>query len=186
MIRGLLPFIIFILFSLEGTVIQLITPDRFGSNLIVVPRFAFLVVIVVTIFLGRIKGTIYALILGLFQDVIYTHILGVYLFSMGLITYLLGFEYKIFKKNLSLLIITAVFATLLLDYLVYGIHTVVGITQLAHERFVYERLLPSFIVNSLFMIVFAYPLRKLIVFIQNKDDIEEKINERKKDFRWQR
>ncbi|MCT8137519.1 rod shape-determining protein MreD [Anaerobacillus sp. CMMVII] len=186
MLRFLLPSIIFILFIIEGTVMQVIAPDRFGSEFIIIPRFAFVVVIVIAIFLGRTTGTIYALFLGLFQDIIYTHVLGVYIFSMALITYLLGFSYKIFQKNLSLLFITTIVGTILLEYLVYGIYSMVNITNLLHENFFYERLLPSLLVNSVFLIIFAYPLRKLLVFLQNKDDIEEKINKRKKDFRWQR
>lgn len=186
MIRFLLPLIIFLLFISEGTVIPLFSPDRFGSEFLIVPRFAFLIVIFVAIFLGRTRGTIYGLVLGLFQDVIYTHILGVYIFSMGLIAYLLGFSFKIFQKNLFLLIITAIIGTILLDYLVYGIHTMVGITGLAHDLFLRQRLFPSILVNSVFLILFAPLLRKLLVFLQNSDDNEEKINQRKKDFKWQR
>lgn len=186
MLRFFLPLLIFFLFIIEGTIFQVFTPDRFGSEFIIIPRFALAVVIVVALYLGRTTGTIYALVLGLFQDVIYTHVLGVYLFSMAFITYSLGFSYKIFQKNLFLLIITAIFGTILLDYLVYGIHLMIGITNLIHERFFFERLLPSLLVNSVFLIIVIYPLRKLLVYLQNNDDIEEKINKRKKDFRWQR
>ncbi|OIJ10560.1 rod shape-determining protein MreD [Anaerobacillus alkalilacustris] len=186
MVRFFLPFLIFLLFIIEGTIMQTFSPERFGSEYFIIPRFAFLVVLVLSIFLGRALGTVYGLILGLFQDVVYTHILGIYIFSMGLIAYFLGLSYKLFQKNLFLLIITAVFGTVLLDYLVFGLHTMIGITELAHERFFRERLLPSIIINSVFMIVFAYPLRKFLVFLQKCDDIEEKINKRKKDFRWQR
>ncbi|UTW68947.1 hypothetical protein KHA80_17140 [Anaerobacillus sp. HL2] len=62
----------------------------------------------------------------------------------------------------------------------------VGITDLAHQQFLFqERFLPSLIVNSVFMILFAY-LTKITYLLQNRDDVEEKINERKKEFRWQR
>lgn len=187
MIRTLfLPVIIFLLFIFEGTVIPVILPDNYGSEFLIVPRFAFLIVIFVAIFLGRSTGTIYGLVLGLFQDVIYTHILGIYIFSMGLIAYLLGFSFKIFQRNIFLLIITAILGTILLDYLVYGINLAVGITDLAHERFLQERLFPSLLVNSTFLIIFAPFLRKSLILLQNTEDIEEKINNRKKDFRWQR
>lgn len=187
MIRTLLlPLLIFLLFIFEGTVIPVFPPVGYGFEFLIVPRFAFLVVIFVAIFLGRTTGTVYGLVLGLFQDVIYTHILGIYIFSMGLIAYLLGFSFRIFQRNLFLLIVTAIFGTILLDYLVYGIHTAVGITDLANERFLRERLFPSLLVNSLFLIIFSPFLRKLLVFLQKTEDIEEKINERKKDFRWQR
>lgn len=187
MLRFLLPFLVFFLFIIEGTIMQIITPERFGSEYIIIPRFAFIVVIIIAIFFGRTTGTIYALILGLFQDVVYTHVLGVYLFSMTLIAYLLSFPFKIFQKNLFLLVITAIFGTIVLEYLVYGIHSMVGITALRHEFFFYGRLLPSFIVNIVFIIICVYPLRKLIIFLQNKDnDVEEKIHKRKRDFRWQR
>lgn len=183
MIRTLLlPLTVFLLFIFEGTVVPVFFPDRFGAEFLIVPRFAFLIVIFVAIFFGRTTGTIYGLILGLFQDVVYTHILGIYIFSMGLIAYLLGFPFKIFQRNLILLIITAVFGTILLDYLVYGIHTAVGTTDLAHERFLRERLFPSLLVNSTFLIIFAPFLRKSLIFLQNTEDIEEKINNRKKDF----
>lgn len=184
--RFFLPSIIFFLFIIEGTFMQVIAPDRFGLNFLIIPRFAFVIVIVISVFFGRTTGMIYGLILGLFQDVVYTHILGVYIFSMAFITYLLGFSYKIFQKNVFLLIFTAIFGTILLDYLVFGIYSMVGITNLFHERFFYERLLPSLVVNGAFLVIIVYPLRKLLYFLQNKDDIEEKIHKRKKEFRWQR
>lgn len=184
--RFLLPSLIFLLFIFEGTVMQVVTPDRFGSEYIMIPRFAFLVVIVSTIFFGRAIGTSYGIFLGIFQDVVYTHVLGVYIFSMGLVAYLLGFSYKIFQKSLIVLMVTAVFGTILLDYLVYSINMMVGITDLGHQQFFQERFLPSLIINTVFMILFAYPLRKLFIFLQNRDDVEEKINERKKEFKWQR
>lgn len=186
MIRFLLPFIIFALFIFEGTIFQVFSPERFGSDWIVIPRFAFLFVIVISIFLGRTTGIIYALSLGFFEDVIYTHILGIYMFSMALVAYLLGFTYKIFQKNIFLLVTTAIFGSILLDYLVYGIHFMIGVTDLIHEQFFYERLLPSLIANSVFIILFAHPLRKFLLFLQKSDDVEEKINKRKKDFKWQR
>ena len=174
--RFILPLILFTLFIIEGTIMQVFAPDRYGQDFLVIPRFAFIIVVFISIFWGRTTGTVYALILGVMEDVIYTQLLGVYAFSMALVVYLLAFSYKIFKTNVLLLMITAIVATIFLDYLVYGIYSIIGITDFFHDRFFYVRLLPSIVVNLVFVIIFVYPMRKLLQFLQKKEDIEEKMS----------
>lgn len=174
--RYLLPFILFILFIFEGTIFQVLIQPFHHYDLAIVPRFSFIIVIMSALFLGRTIGTAYGMSLGLFFDVIYTHVLGIYIFSMGFVAYLFSFSFRIFQKNLLLLLFTTIISIIFLDYLVYAIHSLIGTTQLPHERFLSERLYPSLIVNSTFAIVVVYPMRKLLFFIQDLQKKEEKRN----------
>ncbi len=173
--RYLLPTIIFLLFVIEGTVTQVFL--NFSSpEVIIVPRFSFILVMMSSIFLGRSVGTVYGIGLGLLYDIVHTHILGVYIFSMALVAYIFSFSFRIFQRNLLLLLFTLIVSVICLEYLIYRINTIIGITGLSHERFLGERIYPSVIINSCFAIIVIFPIRKLLIYIQNLKQKEETRN----------
>lgn len=174
--RYLLPTIIFLLFIIEGTVFQVFANSFLSTEVIIVPRFSFILVMMSSIFLGRSMGTVFGMGLGLLYDIIYTHILGVYIFSMALVAYILSFSYRVFQRNLLLLLFTIIVSVICLEYLIYGINTIIGITELSHERFLTERLYPGVILNSAFTIIIIFPMRKLLIYIQSLKQKEEKRN----------
>ncbi|MGO4888567.1 rod shape-determining protein MreD [Anaerobacillus sp. MEB173] len=166
MIRFLLPFFVFLLFIIEGTVVQVFTPERFGSEIFFVPRFVMVVIVFIAIFLGRTTATFYGIVVGLFYDLIYTDLVGVYLFSMGFVGYVTALTYDVFQRSLFLVIFVSLLGVAILDYLVYGLYTIVGIATTPHQLFLYERLLPSIIFNGVFTIIISYSLRKFLVYLQ--------------------
>ncbi|ADU31284.1 rod shape-determining protein MreD [Evansella cellulosilytica] len=175
MIRYLLFIILFVLFLIEGTVFQIFAPDQYGVSYLFIPRWVFLVIIFTGIYRGRGAGTLYAVIFGVLYDVIYSSVLGIYTFSMGLIAYLFSISIPFFQRNLTVAILTSLAAITLLDYFIYGMMLIIGLASISHEEFLTGRFIPSFLMNALVIIILAYPLRKLFYFIKRRSEENDKL-----------
>src|SRR5689334_14420344 len=89
--RFYLPIILFILFLFEGTVMPMIIPTAWHSNVIVAPHFTFIVILFMAIYVSRHWALAYGLIFGMLHDfVYYGPMIGTYTFGMGLASYLIG------------------------------------------------------------------------------------------------
>lgn len=166
--RFTLFFILFFLFIVEGTVFQILAPDQYGVTYTFVPRWVFLVIIFIGIYRGRAIGTFYGVIFGLLYDVIFTSVLGVYTFGMGFIAYLLSISTPFFQKNLMVAILTSLISVVALEYYVYGMMFLLRFTNIVHMEFLYDRFIPSMIMNFVFIAIIAFPLRKLLNYLNRK------------------
>ncbi|SDZ03913.1 rod shape-determining protein MreD [Evansella caseinilytica] len=167
--------VLFLLFIFEGTVFQILAPDQYGVELLFIPRWVFMVIIFIGIFRGRGTGMFYGIVFGVMYDVIHTSILGVYAFGMGFIAYLLSISIPFFQRNLLATVLTAIVAAAALDYYVYGMMYLLGVTSIQHPEFLYSRFLPSLAMNFSIIAVFAIPLRKWIRYVIRRGEEEEKL-----------
>ncbi|MDQ0256515.1 rod shape-determining protein MreD [Evansella vedderi] len=175
MTRYYLFMVLFVLFIIEGTTFQIFAPDQYGVEYLFIPRWVFLVIIFAGIFRGRGTGTFYGITFGVMYDVIYTSLLGIYTFGMGLIAYLLSLSIPFFQKNLTVAVLTSILAITVLDYYVYGMMYLLGLTVIDHHEFLTVRFIPSLIMNMIIISIFAYPLRKWFHFLKRRMEEEEKI-----------
>ena len=127
------------------------------------------------IYRGRGVGTFYGVIFGFMYDVIFTSTLGVYAFGMGFIAYLLSISIPFFQRNLIMAILTSIVAIVALEYYVYGMTFLLQLTNLGHDEFLYHRFIPSLIMNVAVIIIFAYPMRKWLNYL-NRLEAEEVID----------
>ncbi|PWA10710.1 rod shape-determining protein MreD [Pueribacillus theae] len=160
--RIFLPLLLFFFFVFEGTVMQVVAPENYGSELVLVPRFTMVIIVLVAIYHSIPKAVVYAIVTGLLYDIIYTDLVGVYMFSMAITAYIVGQSAKIIHVNVIVGLLLTMIAIAILDFQVYGLYTLVGIVQLPIKLFLYERLFPSLILNSGFFILMFFPIRKLI------------------------
>lgn len=159
MIRISLFLVLFFLFIIEGTVYQIFAPDYHGMDSQLIPRWMFMLILFAGIFRGRATGLFYAIIFGVFYDIVYSSTLGIYTFGMGLIVYLLSFSIPFFKRNLSMTIITVTVGVALLEYYVYGMMLLLGVTEMSNDEFLSIRFLPTLLMNLIVLTVVAFPLR---------------------------
>ncbi|UTR11235.1 rod shape-determining protein MreD [Evansella sp. LMS18] len=162
--------VLFVLFIIEGTVFQIFAPDQFGSDLLFIPRWSFMLIIFAGIFRGRGTGTLYGVIFGVMFDVIYSSLLGIYTFAMGLLAYLLSISIPFFQRNLPAAVFLTITAVILLEYFLYGMMLLLGMTAIPHHEFLYSRFLPSLAMNFFVLAAAAYPLRKWFEFIKRNED----------------
>lgn len=164
----LLPLITLAIFISESLYVQFFSGPIWGHEWIIVPRFLFSMLFFIVLFFNRTQGFIYAFIFGLIFDIVYTEILGVYMAIFPLICYLLDRLMKIFHHHLLIIILVSLLGITGLEFLVYELNLLLQVTQMPIEKFIEARLLPTLYFNGIFLILFSFPLKKLLLHLQAK------------------
>lgn len=173
--RFLLAFIIFFAFLFESIFVELVPAERFGIDRFFVPRFTIVLIMLIAFFYNRNKAILYAIIFGLLFDIIYTDIIGVYMFSFPLIVYIISLFKKVLHTNLLVVFFVVVVGIGLLEVLIYGILYLVNVTNIDWNQFMYTRLFPTLVLNGVFLIVIYYPMKK---FLSKLEKLENKENDK--------
>lgn len=171
--QTLLFLILFLLFILEGTVMQDFTPKLHGEYIPVVPHFVLVALLLMGLLQSRRKAMIYGIIFGLLTDIIYTDLIGVYAFTMTLTIYLISYLSKFFHTNLFVIFFIVLLGISLLEFQVYGIYLLLGKASLSIDTFVKWRLPPVYILNGAFIILLFYPFRKFLSEMETETSEED-------------
>jgi rod shape-determining protein MreD len=158
--KFLLPLFFFLLFILESIFVQFLPGKVFGHNFILVPHFLFASLLFLTIYVGRKQGILYCFIFGLLFDVVYTEILGIYLFLFPLIAYIVSKIMHVMQLNIFVSFIVSIIGIALLEFGVYGLNFIIHVTSLDFNHFLSLRLYPVLVLNAVIMLIFAYPLKR--------------------------
>lgn len=158
---------LFVFFILQGTVMQVFTPSWFGYHFVVVPHFVLIGVIMIGLFYDRAHAVWYGILFGLLDDLIYTTILGVYAFCIPLTAYLLSYLAKAFHLYLVIVFFIALIGVTMLEFEVYGIYGLIGKITMNFMDFIDWRILPTLVVNGVFLLIVFYPLRRLLINIKS-------------------
>lgn len=164
--RLLLPFILFLIVILEGVALELLPARLVTGDLLIVPHWALVFLVLISIFYDRentYAAVIYGIIFGLLIDVVYTGVLGVYMFTYAFVIYIVhGFK-KLLHANFYVTLLLGFIGIALSDIAIYLIFTVIGFTDIVWKHYVMYRLMPTILANLLFLTV-LYPLvRKRLV-----------------------
>ncbi|WP_102345409.1 rod shape-determining protein MreD [Bacillus sp. Marseille-P3661] len=164
--RFLLPFIIFIAFISESSFVELTPLGKLEMDRIFVPRFTIILIMLVTFFYDRNKAIVYSIIAGLLYDVIYTDIIGVYMFSFPLVIYIISYTMKVLHVNIFVVFLITVIGIGLLETIVYGLYYLVNVAPLDWNGFLYNRLLPTAVLNAVFIILVYYPMKQFLTKLE--------------------
>ncbi|RSD23306.1 rod shape-determining protein MreD [Mesobacillus subterraneus] len=160
MIRFLLPALFAFLFILESLFVELIPAELFNSDRILAPHFLMAGILFLTAYLSPKHGIIYGLIFGFLFDVVYTEIIGIYLFVFPFIAYLFANMIRVLQTNILVVSILSLAGIALLEIGVYQLMLLIKITDLDFSTYVKIRLVPTLILNLAFIILAAYPFKK--------------------------
>lgn len=158
--KFLLPLLFLFFFILESLFVQFLPGKIFGGNYVLVPHFLFASLLFLTIFVGKRQGVIYALIFGLIFDIVYTEIIGIYLFLYPLICYIVSKIMRIFHSNLIIAFLVTLVGIGLLELGVYEMNYIIHLTNLDFISFIKLRFYPTILLNAAFIILAGYPLKR--------------------------
>lgn len=158
--RYLIPLLLIFLFIFEGLFTQLFPADLFNGDYIFVPRFLIIAIFFLAIY-GSVKhGIIYGFVFGLVFDMVYTEVIGIYLFLFPLSTYLFLTIMKVIQTNIVLVSFVSLLSIAFLEGSVYLMNLLIHITDLDFSSFSEIRLVPTLILNLIFIILAAYPFKR--------------------------
>ncbi|MBP3038044.1 rod shape-determining protein MreD [Bacillaceae bacterium Marseille-Q3522] len=158
--KFLLPLFLALFFMMESVFVELFSAEAFGSTRIIVPHFLMIALIFLAIYGNNNHGILYAFLFGLLFDVIYTEIIGIYLCFFPLLTYGVVKIMKVLQANIVVVSFISLLAVALLELAVYEIIYLIHRTNMDFSYFSEIRLLPTLIVNTAFIIIVAYPIKK--------------------------
>jgi rod shape-determining protein MreD len=144
---------------------QVFTPQHMDSDTFLVPRFVVVMVCFIGMFVSPMRGVAYGMIFGLLYDLVFTDLVGVYMFSMGLTAYVTTFIARYFHGNIFVTLFVMIIGLSAFEFLIYGIYSLINIAEMKIEPFVYQRYLPTLLLNSVFVVLVYYPLRKWLINI---------------------
>jgi rod shape-determining protein MreD len=156
----LLPFLIYLAFISESSLIQALFPEQNGMDWQFIPRFSMVMILFISIYINSTYGIIYGLAFGLLTDLLYTDVIGVYLFSMAAAAYITSVFSRYLFGNLFVVLLLSIIGVTVLEFFVYGLNSLIGISNQTVDLFLYNRLLPTLILNGFFAILIYYPYVK--------------------------
>ncbi|WP_172840505.1 rod shape-determining protein MreD [Virgibacillus phasianinus] len=160
--RLYLPLILFVFVILEGVAIELLPPSFVINDLLIIPHWVFVFLLYMAIFYDNDRtyfSVLYGAIFGMMIDIVYTGILGVYMFAYAFIIYIVSGIRKLLHGNIYVMILLGIFGISLTDFAIFLIYSVVGLTNMMLADYLLYRLLPTVIANLLFLLV-LYPFTK--------------------------
>lgn len=166
--RFFLPVILFILFIFESVFVDIIPPESFNIDRFFVPRFVMVVAIFMTIYFDRLQAIYYAIGFGLLFDIIYTDLIGIYMFSIPLVVYLVSLVMKVMHSNLFIVLTFTLLGVSALEFIIYGLYLLIGKVDMYIDVFLYNRLFPTLVLNGVFVILIFYPLRRFLNMLQQQ------------------
>lgn len=158
--RFLLPALFVFLFVLESLFVELLPAELFNSDRILVPHFLMVGILFLSAYLSPRHGVLYGFIFGTLFDVVYTEIIGIYLFLFPLIAYIFSYIMRMLQTNILIVSVISLFSIALLEISAYQLMYLIKVTDLAFEVFLRIRLYPTLILNMTFIILAAYPFKK--------------------------
>jgi rod shape-determining protein MreD len=160
LIRFLLPALFVLLFILESIFVELLPAELFNSDRILAPHFLMAGILFLTAYLSPKHGILYGFIFGLLFDVVYTEIIGIYLFLFPLIAYLFANMLRVLQINILIVSALSIIGIAFLEVGVYELMHLIKVTDMDFSAYVRIRLVPTLILNLAFIVLAAYPFKR--------------------------
>jgi len=154
--------ILFLLFLLEGTLLQYVNTDYYGSSISIYPRFVLVFLLFISIFFGKKRALVYGFIFGLLYDIIFGRTIGLYMIGMAGIGYFGGWLIQFFHPTFSLYLMVQLIGHLSFEFYLYGMLRLYQIVHLPLDWALTHMIIPSIMLNLLFAI-FIYPLSFVLI-----------------------
>lgn len=158
--------ILFLLLIFEGIALKLLPEMLININLLIVPHWVFIFLVLMALFYDRsitYYSIIYACFFGLLVDVVYTNVLGVYMFAYPVAIYVIYLLKGVFHTNFYTSILMTTIGLCVTEIIIHFIYLTVDITDMLWLDSVVNRLLPTILANIILLII-LYPLFKNMLY----------------------
>ncbi|WP_047984039.1 rod shape-determining protein MreD [Ornithinibacillus californiensis] len=155
-----LPLILLLLVVFEGVALDILPSSLIDGDLMITPHWVLIFLVLIAMFYDRKDSyisIIYALIFGLLMDIAYTGILGVYMFSYGLVIYFIHELRNLLHSNIYSALLFGIIGIIIAELVINLIYYFVGIMDAEWMDYVMSRLIPSILANSIFLLI-IYPM----------------------------
>lgn len=153
--RLVFPLSLFLLLVSEGVALDLLPSILTSTETLIVPHWIFVFLLLMALFYDT-SDTVYAIVYGVFFglciDIVYTGVLGVYMFVYPFTLYIVQLLKRMLQTNFYMTMIIMVVSVSLVEMLLYFIYSSVGLIDASMTSFFIHRLAPTLLANLLFLI----------------------------------
>jgi len=158
--KVLIIIILLSLLILEGIAMILLPTNIFISDMYIIPHWVFLFILLVNVFFDNEElyfSITLAIVFGLLIDVVYTDLLGVYMFVYPLAIYIVNLIKQFFQANFYITVVYYLVSFTIIEMMIYIIYSFVDLINITYILFIWDRLIPTIIANFIFLLV-LYPI----------------------------
>ncbi|TYR82268.1 rod shape-determining protein MreD [Priestia megaterium] len=158
--RFLLPFLILVIFMFESIFVNFFAMQPSLRDWLLSPRFVVVALVFMTVYLKPKQAMLYGVIFGFLYDIAFTDVLGIYGLGLPAVCYIVSKLIKVVESNLLVVIFMCLLAVAIIEFYVYGINSIIHVSDMTIGRFLQERFYATIILNAVFALIFALPLQK--------------------------
>lgn len=156
--RVLIPLILFLLVVLEGVLFDLVPPFVHSGAVWIISHIVLGFLILTALYYDKENtyySVLYAVIFGLLIDIVYTEVLGVYMFTYGLCVYVIHGTKKLLHEDFNVMLLLGTVGFIMADVSIYVIYTIVGIADISFGTYILNRL-PATVASNLIVMIVLY------------------------------
>ncbi|NGX74950.1 rod shape-determining protein MreD [Staphylococcus sciuri] len=157
-----IPLIGVLLFYLDSLLTRLSPLTLFNETFIIVPRLTFLYLLIIAVYKNPKVAIILAIVTGIFTDIYYGGIYGVYTFGHAIFVIMMDKLFKVFYRDILMMVILLISSVVLLEIWVMVFYGFLGIASINIGQIILFRLIPTVIFNLIcLIIIFPFVLKLL-------------------------
>jgi len=157
-----IPLIGVLLFYLDSLLTRLSPLHLFNETFIIVPRLTFLYLLIIAVYKNPKVAIILAIVTGIFTDIYYGGIYGVYTFGYAIFVIMMDKLFKVFYRDILMMVILLISSVVLLEIWVMVFYGFLGIVSINIGQIILFRLIPTVIFNLIcLIIIFPFVLKLL-------------------------
>ena len=149
------PVILFFLLVSEGIALDLLPATLTSSDYLIVPHWVLVFLILINLFYDSDEtyfSIVYGVFFGLLIDVVYTSILGAYMFVYPFTLYIVHLLKRFLQTNFVMTIIILSISILITELFIYMIYSLVDLIEITIVSFLLHRFVPTLLANMIFLI----------------------------------
>ncbi|RIO12463.1 rod shape-determining protein MreD [Mammaliicoccus sciuri] len=157
-----IPLIGVLLFYLDSLLTRLSPLTLFNETFIIVPRLTFLYLLIIAVYKNPKVAIILAIVTGIFTDIYYGGIYGVYTFGYVIFVIMMDKLFKVFYRDILMMVILLISSVVLLEIWVMVFYGFLGIASINIGSIILFRLIPTVVFNLIcLIIIFPFVLKLL-------------------------
>ncbi|PTJ55047.1 rod shape-determining protein MreD [Mammaliicoccus sciuri] len=157
-----IPLIGVLLFYLDSLLTRLSPLTLFNETFIIVPRLTFLYLLIIAVYKNPKVAIILAIVTGIFTDIYYGGIYGVYTFGYVIFVIMMDKLFKVFYRDILMMVILLISSVVLLEIWVMVFYGFLGIASINIGSIILFRLIPPVVFNLIcLIIIFPFVLKLL-------------------------
>lgn len=153
--RLFFPIILFIILVTEGVAIDFLPNVLASTDILITPHWVFVFLLLISLFYDTndtFFAIFYGVIFGLLIDIVYTGVLGVYMFVYPFAIYIVHLLKRFLQANLYMAIALSTISLFLIEIMLLLIFSIIGPVDVSNTYFFIHRFIPTLIANVLFLL----------------------------------